>query len=241
MDNLNDSQHFQSILILTGYRMSYRTKFSLINPERAEMFTNLLRVVKQWAKARQIYSNIFGYLSGTILLIMSAKICLLYPNGNLLFLLRQFFLIYSIWHWPIPVILDSLVNSNNIFQNWNLKNLLPSEYHDGDKMPVITSLFPNQNAAYNVNNHTLNIIKVEINRECTSFKDINDENQKEFASVSPPNCGHLKTRIRTLLYRWVEKTVIQTKNKQTVILKDRLNNYHALSGYARKRRMYNKR
>nr|CAD2132282.1 unnamed protein product [Meloidogyne enterolobii] len=144
--------------------MSYRTKFSLINPERAEMFTNLLRVVKQWAKARQIYSNIFGYLSGTILLIMSAKICLLYPNGNLLFLLRQFFLIYSIWHWPIPVILDSLVNSNNILQNWNLKNLLPSEYHDGDKMPVITSLFPNQNAAYNVNNHTLNIIKVEINR-----------------------------------------------------------------------------
>jgi len=29
--------------------MSYRTKFSLINPEREEMFTNLLRVVKQWA------------------------------------------------------------------------------------------------------------------------------------------------------------------------------------------------
>jgi len=92
--------------------MSYRTKFFLINPEREEMFTNLLRVVKQWAKgsnyiffnyqstihlARQIYSNIFGYLSGTILLIMTAKICLLYPNGNLLFLLRQFFLIYSIW------------------------------------------------------------------------------------------------------------------------------------------------
>nr|CAD2192104.1 unnamed protein product [Meloidogyne enterolobii] len=77
--------------------MSYRTKFSLINPESEEMFTNLLRVVKQWAKARHIYSNIFGYLSGTILLIMSAKICLLYPNGNLLFLLRKFFLIYSIW------------------------------------------------------------------------------------------------------------------------------------------------
>jgi len=79
--------------------------------------------------------------------------------------------------------LDSLVNSNNTLQNWNLKNLLPSEYHDGDKMPVITSLFPNQNAAYNVNNHTLNIIKVEINRG--NFFIISVANGQEILNCTP--------------------------------------------------------
>ncbi|KAL7080478.1 hypothetical protein ACQ4LE_000835 [Meloidogyne hapla] len=264
--------------------MAYRTKFFLINSDREGIFTNLLRVVKQWAIARQIYSNVFGYLSGTILLIMSAKICLIYPNANLIFLLRQFFLIYSIWPWPIPLILDSFetsdfLHSKDIKESWNLKNLLPSENRDGDRMPVITSLFPNQNSSYNVNNHTLNIIKMEMNRaykilidemdkntsenldennlifkqldyknqfchflllECTSFKEFNNENQRKFSSSSPPNCGQLKTRVRNFLYRWVERTVIQTKIKQNIILKERLNNYHALSGFTRKRRLNDK-
>jgi poly(A) polymerase Pap1 len=48
--------------------------------------------------AKQIYSNVLGYLSGTSLSIMAAKICLLYPTGDLEFLLGKFFHIFGMWY-----------------------------------------------------------------------------------------------------------------------------------------------
>jgi poly(A) polymerase Pap1 len=47
--------------------------------------------------AKQIYSNVLGYLSGTSLSIMAAKICLLYPTADLEFLMEKFFYIFSMW------------------------------------------------------------------------------------------------------------------------------------------------
>uniref|UniRef100_A0A1I8B020 Polymerase nucleotidyl transferase domain-containing protein n=1 Tax=Meloidogyne hapla TaxID=6305 RepID=A0A1I8B020_MELHA len=40
----------ESILILTGYRIAYRTKFYLIESSRWQLFSDLLRIVKYWAK-----------------------------------------------------------------------------------------------------------------------------------------------------------------------------------------------
>ena len=44
-----------------------------------------------------LYSNVFGYLSGTALILMTAKICLIYQSASLTFLVQRFFQIYSLW------------------------------------------------------------------------------------------------------------------------------------------------
>uniref|UniRef100_A0A914MMZ0 polynucleotide adenylyltransferase n=3 Tax=Meloidogyne TaxID=189290 RepID=A0A914MMZ0_MELIC len=97
MMETDDIQYIKSILILTGYRYTYRAKFHLIHYSTRENFTLLLRAVKLWAKKKHIYSNIFGYLSGSILIVMVTKICLIYPFGEINFLLQQFFQIYGAW------------------------------------------------------------------------------------------------------------------------------------------------
>ncbi|KAF7639218.1 PAP_central domain-containing protein, partial [Meloidogyne graminicola] len=160
MNKLNDFQYVKSVLMLNGYRIAYREKFLLIDPKIRDKFTNLLKAVKLWAKRKHIYSNIFGYLSGTILTIMVSKICLIYPSANLPFLLQQFFLIYSTWTWPIPLITGSLQNIDNPFctnlvKSWNLTNINPKDPKKSeDKMPVMSSLLPHYNVAFKVNEFT---------------------------------------------------------------------------------------
>uniref|UniRef100_A0A914MZ76 polynucleotide adenylyltransferase n=1 Tax=Meloidogyne incognita TaxID=6306 RepID=A0A914MZ76_MELIC len=62
-----------------------------------EIFSDLMRVVKYWAKQKGLYSNVFGYLSGTALILMTTKICLIYQSASLTFLVQRFFQIYSLW------------------------------------------------------------------------------------------------------------------------------------------------
>uniref|UniRef100_A0A915NPI9 polynucleotide adenylyltransferase n=1 Tax=Meloidogyne floridensis TaxID=298350 RepID=A0A915NPI9_9BILA len=105
---------------------------------------------------RQIYSNMFGYLSGSILFVMAAKICLIYPFGELNFLLQKFFQIYSAWAWPLPLIIEDITNTDpvknfNDFWDFNKLKLNEESSKSGDKMPILTSLFPEQNTAHNVN------------------------------------------------------------------------------------------
>jgi poly(A) polymerase Pap1 len=49
---------------------------------------------------------------------------------------------------------------------WQPVRLNPDERtgDEGDAMPVISSLFPEQNTAHNVNRHTLQIIQKEMRR-----------------------------------------------------------------------------
>ena len=56
-----------------------------------------------WAKNRGISSNAMGFLGGISWAILVAKICQLFPNHKPLNLLNEFFKIYSIWNWKVPV------------------------------------------------------------------------------------------------------------------------------------------
>ncbi|KAF7633665.1 PAP_central domain-containing protein, partial [Meloidogyne graminicola] len=47
----------RSVIILAGYRIAYRLKYFIIDDERRQTFTYLLRSVKLWAKNKEIYSN----------------------------------------------------------------------------------------------------------------------------------------------------------------------------------------
>uniref|UniRef100_A0A914NKD6 polynucleotide adenylyltransferase n=1 Tax=Meloidogyne incognita TaxID=6306 RepID=A0A914NKD6_MELIC len=85
-----------------------------------------MRFLKIWAKNRLIYSNIAGYLSGSSLAIMSAKICIIYPNASLPIAIKQFFIFYKLWGWPQPILLNELENefkkAKEIVEPWKWIN-----------------------------------------------------------------------------------------------------------------------
>ncbi|KAF7639390.1 PAP_central domain-containing protein, partial [Meloidogyne graminicola] len=169
----NEQFYNKNILVLTGYRIAYQIKSKFIQPKFQLLFINLMRSVKLWAKKKQIYSNIFGYLSGTILIIMVAKINLKYSNGGLNFLLKQFFEVYSEWQWPFPVMIEPLTNEkeftylneeNNLIKSWNFSNISEQQ------MPIISPNFPEQNVAFNINEFTKNIIIREMKKASDLIK-----------------------------------------------------------------------
>uniref|UniRef100_A0A915NZH3 polynucleotide adenylyltransferase n=1 Tax=Meloidogyne floridensis TaxID=298350 RepID=A0A915NZH3_9BILA len=212
---------------------------------------------------RQIYSNMFGYLSGSILFVMAAKICLIYPFGELNFLLQKFFQIYSAWAWPLPLIIEDITNTEpdiiknfNDFWDFNKLKLNEESSKSGDKMPILTSLFPEQNTAHNVNEFTLKIILREIKEAYHIMDELNFNNKSnleklnifdelnyksiyehfiliECISLSYSNpeirCSKVKSRVRIAITKWVDEEVNNVK------LKDCLEEYHVLTGYEFKR------
>uniref|UniRef100_A0A183C0I3 polynucleotide adenylyltransferase n=1 Tax=Globodera pallida TaxID=36090 RepID=A0A183C0I3_GLOPA len=64
--------------------------------------------VKLWARNHGIYSNVLGFLGGISWAILAARTCQLYPNAAPSVLLQKFFLVFSAWDWPHPVILKDV-------------------------------------------------------------------------------------------------------------------------------------
>ena len=60
-------------------------------------------MIKTWAKNRGINSNGMGYLGGISWAILVAKICQIFPNHKPAKLFYEFFAVYSIWNWDVPV------------------------------------------------------------------------------------------------------------------------------------------
>ena len=77
-------------------------------PTRYNGFLTVVRCVRKWAKARGLYSNKMGYLGGVNFNIMATMVCQLYPNASPSNLVRKFFLLYSKWRWPNPVVLTKV-------------------------------------------------------------------------------------------------------------------------------------
>uniref|UniRef100_A0A915NSL3 polynucleotide adenylyltransferase n=1 Tax=Meloidogyne floridensis TaxID=298350 RepID=A0A915NSL3_9BILA len=205
----------------------------------------------------------FGYLSGSILFVMAAKICLIYPFGELNFLLQKFFQIYSAWAWPLPLIIEDITTNKdpdiknfNDFWDFNKLKLNEESSKSGDKMPILTSSFPEQNTAHNVNEFTLKIILREIKEAYYTMDELNFNNKSnlekinlfdelnyksiyehflitECISLSYSNpeirCSKVKSRVRIAMTKWVDEEV------DTLKLKDCLEEYHVLTGYEFKR------
>ncbi|CAK5011656.1 unnamed protein product [Meloidogyne enterolobii] len=122
-------------------------------------------------------------------------------------------------------------------------------------MPIISSQFPEQNVAFNVNEFTKNIILREIKKDSDNFKNAKHLN-KEFwqnkifkkinlkliykhfilvicTEINENNyfgnfkCGLLKTKLRLIFKDWAEKI----KNG-----KINLKEYHSISGFERERK-----
>lgn len=111
-----------------------------------ENFRLALRAIKLWAKSKcgdinggrsihirffhlilkmrifpehGIYSNVLGYLGGVSWAMLVARTCQLYPNAVAATLVHKFFLVFSQWKWPQPVLLKQPDNVNLSFPVWD--------------------------------------------------------------------------------------------------------------------------
>lgn len=81
-----------------------------------ENFRLALRAIKLWAKRHGIYSNSLGYFGGVSWAMLVARTCQLYPNAVAATLVHKFFLVFSRWKWPHPILLKQPDNVNLGFQ-----------------------------------------------------------------------------------------------------------------------------
>ncbi|NWR45913.1 PAPOG polymerase, partial [Regulus satrapa] len=126
-----------------------------------ENFRLTLRAVKLWAKRRGVYSNIMGFLGGVSWAMLVARICQLYPNALASTLVNKFFLIFSKWDWPKPVLLKRLEESFLNLPVWDPRVNPSDRYH---VMPIITPAYPQQNSTYNVSVSTRAVMVEEFQR-----------------------------------------------------------------------------
>uniref|UniRef100_A0A1I8B8K2 polynucleotide adenylyltransferase n=1 Tax=Meloidogyne hapla TaxID=6305 RepID=A0A1I8B8K2_MELHA len=169
------------ILSIGGYKanklileiLEINGKENLINK-----FRIILKLLKYWAKGNFIYGGKYGYLNGSSLAILTAKVILLFPHGSVPFLLEKFFFIYSTWNWKYPIKIEKLTNLGS--QGWNLNldiksknNLFKNNIEEINKkrklkylmpmfMTIITPGYPEQNTMFNVNLSTFEIIQREL-------------------------------------------------------------------------------
>lgn len=79
------------------------------------MYTQLICIFPEHG----IYSNVLGYLGGVSWAMLVARTCQLYPNAVAATIVHKFFLVFSQWQWPHPVLLKQPTNPNLNFPVWD--------------------------------------------------------------------------------------------------------------------------
>ncbi|PXF41429.1 Poly(A) polymerase [Gracilariopsis chorda] len=143
-------------------------------------FRTVLRAIKLWAKRRQVYSNVLGFLGGVAWAILTARVCQLYPYAAPSTLLTRFFLLYDKWNWntstqSAPVLLCPISSGNPAcgFKIWTPHG---NQRHF---MPIITPAYPSMNTTHNVSGSTLEIMKEEIARGLKICQGIEELSKRE--------------------------------------------------------------
>lgn len=153
---------------------------------KRKLFTDVLMVIKFWAKTRLLYSNVVGFFGGINLALLVCKVCCLYPNKkSLSFLVTKFFTYCSQFQWVKgnPLILCPLPNSSTFSESklevlyqmqWNPMNNVKDQEH---LMPILTPVFPVMNSMHTVTTSSLQFIKQEFAAAFLALSDERDENR----------------------------------------------------------------
>ncbi|KAL2081811.1 hypothetical protein ACEWY4_021629 [Coilia grayii] len=147
-DSLLKNLDIRCIRSLNGCRVTDEILHLVPNIEN---FRLTLRAIKLWAKRHNIYSNILGFLGGVSWAMLVARTCQLYPNAVAATLVHKFFLVFSKWEWPNPVLLKQPEDCNLNLPVWDPRVTPSDRYH---LMPIITPAYPQQNSTYNVSAST---------------------------------------------------------------------------------------
>ncbi|XP_029963589.1 poly(A) polymerase type 3-like [Salarias fasciatus] len=148
---------------LNGYRDSQQILRCVPNKH---LFRTTLRVIKVWAKKRQIYSNRLGFLGGISWAILVARVCQLYPNATVAALVTHFFRLYSTWDWNNPV---RLRNENRELPSWDSQAPWSDRF---PLMPIMTPAFPQQNSTFNMAKSNMAVITQEFVRGWSITEDV---------------------------------------------------------------------
>lgn len=148
-----------------------------------ENFRLTLRTIKLWAKRHGIYSNVLGYLGGVSWAMLVARTCQLYPNAAPATLVYKFFLVFSQWQWPQPVLLKPPSNVSLGFTVWDPRVNIQDRYH---LMPIITPAYPQQNSTFNVSASTRTIMMEEFRAGLDITDDIMQGKQPWEHLFEPP-------------------------------------------------------
>ncbi|KAH3744410.1 poly polymerase [Pelomyxa schiedti] len=154
LKNLMDEK---DVLSLNGSRV---TDSILKLVPNGDVFKLSLRCIKLWAKRRGIYANVLGYLGGVSWAILVARICQLYPCSVASTIVAKFFVVYSRWNWPNPILLAPIVPEAG-HRVWNPRQYPKDRFH---LMPIITPAYPSMNSTYNVSRSTLALLTEEFQR-----------------------------------------------------------------------------
>eukprot|EP00669_Euglena_mutabilis_P006429 TRINITY_DN2045_c0_g1_i1.p1 TRINITY_DN2045_c0_g1~~TRINITY_DN2045_c0_g1_i1.p1 ORF type:complete len:659 (+),score=213.91 TRINITY_DN2045_c0_g1_i1:281-1978(+) len=134
---------------LNGTRVADKILSSVPNTEN---FRTVLRCIKLWAKCRGLYGNVYGYPGGVAWALLVARVCQLYPNALPATILVKFFKFWTMWKWPNPVLLDTIVDLKFGFKVWDSKTDMKDRK---DVSPVITPCYPGMNSTYSVSRATM--------------------------------------------------------------------------------------
>ncbi|CAH0479989.1 unnamed protein product [Peronospora belbahrii] len=126
------------------------------------VFRSCLRVIRQWAKLRGLYSNKAGFLGGISWALLVCFVCQMFPRASVAVLVHRFFSVMASWRWPTPILVahpSSFFGADNV--QWDPRNNIHDRAH---LMPIITPGFPAVNTAVNVNLSTLRVMREEFAR-----------------------------------------------------------------------------
>lgn len=102
-----------------------------------------------------------GYFGGVSWAMLVARTCQLYPNATAATLVHKFFLVFSRWKWPHPVLLKQPENMSLGFPVWDPRVNAQDRYH---LMPIITPAYPQQNSTFNVSKSNQRVMMNEFER-----------------------------------------------------------------------------
>ena len=155
-ESLLKNLHEKCVRSLNGCRVT--DEILHLVPDK-DNFRMTLRAIKLWAKKRGIYSNVLGFLGGVSWAMLVARVCQLYPNAAPATLVHKFFMVFSKWDWPQPILLKQLLQENKLgFPVWDPRVNPSDRFH---LMPIITPAYPQQNSTFNVTNSTRTIMMEE--------------------------------------------------------------------------------
>uniref|UniRef100_A0AAR2KV13 polynucleotide adenylyltransferase n=1 Tax=Pygocentrus nattereri TaxID=42514 RepID=A0AAR2KV13_PYGNA len=180
-DSLLRNLDIRCIRSLNGCRVTDEILYLV--PDK-ENFRLTLRAIKLWAKRRGIYSNMLGFLGGVSWAMLVARTCQLYPNAVAATLVHKFFLVFSKWEWPNPVLLKQPEDSNLNLPVWDPRVNPSDRYH---LMPIITPAYPQQNSTYNVSTSTRTIMSEEFKYGLTVTDEILQGKADWSKLFEPPN------------------------------------------------------